>query len=116
MSDDEKALEQVVLTRLLRLNATVQGLVTGVVVGLAIFIATNWLVIKGGDVVGPHLSLLSHFFIGYSVSFVGSVIGFVYGSIAGFMVGYGVTSMYNHIVELKERNASPTDGHHALHG
>jgi hypothetical protein len=116
MATDEKNLEKVVLTRLLRLNATVQGLVTGIVVGLGIFIATNWLVIKGGDVVGPHLSLLSHFFIGYSVSFVGSVIGFVYGFIAGFILGYAVTSMYNHIVELKERNASPTDGNHARHG
>jgi len=115
MPSDEKNLEKVVLTRLLRLNAKVQGVVTGIVAGLGIFIATNWLVVKGGDVVGPHLSLLSHFFIGYSVSFVGSVIGFAYGFIAGFIVGYGVTGMYNHIVELKERNASATNGNNARH-
>src|SRR5215510_16253148 len=116
MVDERRALEQLVLTRTLRLNATIQGIVTGIVAGLGIFIATNWLVLKGGDVVGPHLSLLSHFFIGYSVSFVGSVIGFAYGFIAGFIVGYGVTGMYNHIVELKERNASLTDGNNARHG
>jgi ABC-type dipeptide/oligopeptide/nickel transport system permease subunit len=103
MAEDEKTLEKVVLTRLLRLNAMVQGVVTGSVAGLAIFIATNWLVLKGGDVVGPHLSLLSQFFIGYRVSFVGSLIGFAYTFVAGFIVGYGVTGMYNWLVDLKER-------------
>jgi len=66
MAEYEKTLEELVLTRILHLNAKVQGVVTGIVAGLAIFIATNWLVLKGGSVgphgdliVGPHLSLLS---------------------------------------------------------
>jgi len=103
MAEDKNALEQVVLTRLLRLNATVQGFVTGLVAGLAVFIATNWLVLKGGDVVGPHLSLLGQFFIGYRVTFVGSLIGFAYAFVAGFVVGYVVAGMYNWIAELRER-------------
>jgi len=53
MTNDRTALENVALTRLMRLNAIVQGLVTGVLAGLAIFIATNWLIIKGGTVVDP---------------------------------------------------------------
>jgi len=60
----ERKLEDVVLTRVLRLNATIQELVMGLMLGLAIFVATNWLVLKGGPVVGPHLSLLSQFFLG----------------------------------------------------
>ncbi len=115
MAEDEKTREKVILTRLLRLNATVQGFVTGIVAGLGIFIATNWLVLKGGDVVGPHLSLLGQFFIGYEVTFVGSLIGFVYGFAAGFVVGYGVARMYNYIADLRERNVSPIDGDHARH-
>jgi ABC-type dipeptide/oligopeptide/nickel transport system permease subunit len=103
MAEDEKDLEKVVLTRLLRLNATVQGVVTGLVTGLAIFIATNWLVLKGGDVVGPHLSLLSQFFIGYRVSFVGSFIGLAHGFVGGFIVGYCVARIYNYVVGLTER-------------
>jgi hypothetical protein len=99
---DEKALENVVLTRLLRLNAKVQGFVTGIVTGLGIFVATNWLVLKGGEVVGPHLSLLRHFFIGYRVTFIGSLIGFAYGFVAGFGVGYFVARMYNWIGGLRE--------------
>ena len=109
MAGDEKALEEVVLTRILRLNATVQGLVSGIVAGFAIFIATNWLVLKGGYVVGPHLSLLSQFFIGYRVTFFGSLIGFVYGFAAGFVVGYGVARMYNWIAAFKESKRSGRD-------
>ena len=86
MAEDEKTLGTVVLTRLLRLNAIMQGVVTGIVAGLGIFIATNWLVLKGGDVVGPHLGLLGHFFIGYKVSFVGSFIGFAYAFVTGFLI------------------------------
>jgi hypothetical protein len=102
MAENEKALERVVLSRIMKLNATLQGLVTGIVAGLAVFIATNWLVLKGGDVVGPHLSLLSQFFIGYRVTFVGSLIGFAYAFVAGFVVGYVVARMYNWIAELRE--------------
>jgi hypothetical protein len=104
MAEDEKTLEKVVLTRLLRLNATVQGVVTGIVAGLGIFVATNWLVIKGGDEIGPHLGLLGQFFIGYEVTFVGSLIGFVYAFVTGFIVGYGVARTYNCIVALRENN------------
>jgi hypothetical protein len=109
MAEDEKDLEKVVLTRLLQLNATVQGVVTGLITGLAIFIATNWLVLKGGDVVGPHLRLLGQFFIGYDVTFAGSLIGFVYGFAAGFVVGYGVARMYNWIAAFKESKRSGRD-------
>ena len=103
MAEDEKTLGKVVLTRLLRLNAIMQGVVTGIVAGLGIFIATNWLVLKGGDVVGPHLGLLGHFFIGYNVSFVGSLIGFVYAFVTGFLIGYFTARIYNRIVDVRER-------------
>jgi len=107
--DEDQTLEKVVLTRLLRLNATIHGVVAGVIAGLAVFIATNWLVLKGGVVVGPHLGLLGQFFIGYEVTFVGSLIGLLYGFAAGFVVGYGIARMYNYVVEYKERNVSRRD-------
>lgn len=102
MAEVEKVVEELVLTRLLRLNATIQGVVTGLITGLGIFLATNWLVLKGGEVVGPHLSLLSQFFIGYRVTFVGSVIGFAYGFVFGFLTGYLVARMYNWLADLRE--------------
>src|SRR3990170_6071174 len=101
MTEREKAPEEVVLTRLLRLNANVHGVVTGIVAGLGVFIATNWLVLKGGKVVGPHLSLLSQFFIGYRVSFLGSIIGFFYGFAVGTLAGATIGWIYNKIVDLR---------------
>jgi hypothetical protein len=100
---DEKELKKIVLVRTLRLNAKIQGIIVGLSAGLLILFATNWLLIKGGDVVGPHLALLGQFFIGYEVSFVGSLIGFAYAFVVGFLGGYCVARLYNSIVDLKEQ-------------
>ncbi len=99
--EQERELEEVVLTRLMRLNATVFGVVFGLVIGLVIFLATIWLVLKGGTVIGPNLSLLSNFFIGYSVTFLGSIIGFLYGFVLGFLIGFLIATLYNWIVDLR---------------
>jgi hypothetical protein len=90
------------MTRLLRVSAAVHGIVAGLILGLGIFVATNWLVLKGGRVVGPHLALLSQFFIGYRVSFTGSLIGFAYGFALGFLLGYAVAWLYNRLLALGE--------------
>ena len=102
MASDEKDLQKLVLVRLLRLNAKVEGFVTGVVAGLIVFVSTNWLILKGGNVVGPHLSLLGQYFAGYEVTFTGSLIGFAYAFVLGFLIGFGVTAMYNWIVDFRE--------------
>ena len=95
MPDVDNDLAEIVLTRLARFNATVEGLVFGTLLGILIFLATNWLILKGGENVGAHLALLGQFFIGYRVTFVGSVIGFGYGFITGFIAGYLVSILYN---------------------
>jgi len=102
MSAQDKELEQVILTRIVRLNAKIQGTVTGLIAGLVLFLATNWLVLKGGYPVGPHLGLLSQFFIGYRVSFIGSLIGFAYAFVCGFVAGYAVAWIYNRIADGRQ--------------
>jgi hypothetical protein len=106
--NNDQALENVVLTRVMRLNANVNGLVTGLMLALGIFVATNWLVLKGGDVVGPHLGLLGQFFIGYEVSFGGSLIGFAYGFATGFSLGYLVARLYNWVAAVRENKRHST--------
>jgi hypothetical protein len=86
---------------ILRFNGNILGLVFGTVGALVVFLATNWLVIKGGDRVGPHLSLLGQFFIGYSVTFVGSLIGAAYAFVSGYVAGLIVAYVYNGVVWLK---------------
>jgi ABC-type dipeptide/oligopeptide/nickel transport system permease subunit len=94
--------EEKLFSGLLLLNAKVMGLVLGLLFGLGIFIATNWLVIKGGEHVGRNLQLLSQYFIGYRVTFAGSFIGFLYGFATGTMCGAFVGWFYNKIALFRK--------------
>lgn len=82
---------------LLRINARAWGIAVGLLFGLGLFVATNVLVLKGGDTVGPHLGLLSMFFPGYSVTFVGSLVGFIYAFVLGYAAGRLIGVVYNWI-------------------
>lgn len=84
------------------LNAKAMGLALGLICALIIFIATNWLVLKGGRTVGPNLGLLSQYFIGYRVSFVGSLIGSAYGFALGTLCGALVGWIYNKIAAFRK--------------
>ena len=97
LADDE--LRQVEKT-LMRMNEQGCGIAFGLLLGLGLFVATNILVVKGGEVVGPHLGLLSMFFPGYRVTFLGSIIGFVYAFVVGYGFGRTVSVIYNRLVGL----------------
>jgi len=98
----EIAHEEKLFSGTLWLNVKVVGLVLGLVSGLAIFIATNWLVIRGGETVGPHLQLLSQYFIGYRVSFLGSFVGFAYGFAVGTLCGALIGWIYNKVAGARK--------------
>jgi hypothetical protein len=102
MANDDKAIEQLVLTRLLRLNAMIMGFIAGAIGGIGLFLATLFLVIKGGTNVGAHLGLLNHFFPGYSVTWGGSILGLIYGFITAFIVGFFIAAVYNWLAEWRE--------------
>ena len=97
MTETHDDLDSTLAVRILRLEAVVQGVAWGLVAGLLLFAATNILVLKGGRVIGPHLSLLRQFFVGYEVTFVGSLIGFAYAFLCGFVAGYLVSIVYNRV-------------------
>ena len=80
---------------LLRLNGRAWGIACGLLFGLVLFAATNILLILGGKNVGQHLSLLSVYFPGYEVTFVGSLIGFVYAFVVGYATGRIICGVYN---------------------
>ena len=108
MKDEKLAGQNKLFSAVLRLNTKILGMVLGLLFGSAIFIATNWLIIKGGPttpsgeyVVGPHLQLLSQFFIGYKVSFLGSIIGFFYGFALGTLCGSSIGWIYNKIAVFR---------------
>ncbi len=95
-------------TNFYRANERVFGLSFGLTIGLIIFFATNLILIRGvhvdsgGEyVAGPHLQLLSQFFIGYRVSFLGSIIGLAYGFALGALSGKMIGWIYNRIVDFR---------------
>jgi hypothetical protein len=93
--------EERLFSSVLRLNAKILGLSLGLLCGLGIFIATNWLILKDGKVVGPHLQLLGQYFIGYRISFFGSLIGFAYGFAVGTLSGSLIGWIYNRITNFR---------------
>jgi hypothetical protein len=83
--------------RLLALNARAWGIALGLALGGGLFIATMFLVVLSGPNPGQHLRLLSVFFPGYSVSVVGSFIGFVYAFVLGYALGRIIGMVYNRL-------------------
>jgi hypothetical protein len=89
--------QQSVQAALLRLNARAWGISAGLFLGGGLFLATIFLVIRGGPMVGRHLTLLSVFFPGYSVTWLGAFIGFVYAFVLGYALGRVIGSVYNRL-------------------
>lgn len=94
MSNNEQELQVAIR----RLNARAWGIAVGLLLGGGLFLATNILVLKGGRNVGQHLGLLSQYFPGYSVSFLGSLIGFIYAFVGGYIIGRAIGYVYNRLV------------------
>ena len=98
MSDQLSREENHLLTKkILAIHEQGWGIGIGSVLGLGLFIATNILVVKGGEDMGSHLGLLRLYFPGYSVSFVGSLIGFVWAFVAGYAIGRVIATIYNRL-------------------
>jgi hypothetical protein len=75
------------------------GLAVAIVMGVGLFLASVWLILRGGEVVGPHLSLLGHYLRGYEVSWSGALVGTVEGAAVGFLVGYIGSRLRNGFVD-----------------
>jgi hypothetical protein len=106
MHFEQKQIERAVVV----LNAKLFGILIGFLSGSVLFLATNFLILKGGEHVGAHLALLSVFFPGYRVTVFGSIIGFFYMFLLGCIAGIVIGLVYNKIARTSAYNT----GH--LHG
>jgi hypothetical protein len=89
--------QRILMKTLARANEQGWGIAFGLLLALGLFFATSILVIKGGDHPGPHLSLLRVYFPGYSVTWFGSAVGFVYAFVAGYAIGRTIATLYNRL-------------------
>ncbi len=97
---DEPDTNALIVQSLAKLDAVALGVSLGTLCGLGIFLATNVLVLKGGEEIGPTLELLNQYFIGYEVTPVGSLIGLFYGFATGFLAGFLIAILRNFVVAV----------------
>src|SRR5712691_8126224 len=85
-----------------KIQAGVLAVTCALIGGIGLFVMTAWLLIKGGPQVGAHLQLLGQYFIGYSVTWKGSLVGLFYGALTGGSAGWAVGTVYNWIVGIRQ--------------
>lgn len=97
MIKDDDELRRIAEGELSPVNAVAMALASGLVAGLVLFVATNWLLLRGDPEPGPHLSLLSQYFFGYRVSFFGSLVGFAWAFAIAFTSVWAGALIYNKV-------------------
>ena len=98
---DEKDLERLIESRVMRMNAGVLALVAGILAAIVLFVLTNVLVLKGGPNPGTHLILLRNYLPGYTITFPGSLVGGVEAFAYGWIIVYAGARLYNWVVDLR---------------
>jgi hypothetical protein len=76
----------------MQLNKKALGLAAGILWGLSVLLMTVWAVMAEG---GNTLQVLARFYLGYSVSWTGALIGLGYGFLDGFIGGWLLAWLYN---------------------
>jgi len=75
------------------LNPTRLGIAGGIIGGVCMFLVTLFSLYTG--YAAPFLTLLSSVYVGYKISWIGSIIGLIYGFIDGFIKLYVLAWIYN---------------------
>ena len=89
--------EKLLRKRLARAHEQGWGIAAGLFFGMGLALATAVLLVRGGENLGAHLALLRVYFPGYSVTWLGCVVGFVYAFVAGYAFGRSVAAIYNRL-------------------
>ncbi|HEY7471298.1 MAG TPA: hypothetical protein VIE68_03035 [Gemmatimonadota bacterium] len=98
VSSEERALIEVAVARL---RAGILAIVFAMLCGTGLFVATAWLLIKGGENVGATLGLLGNYLPGYAVSWPGSFVGLAYGAVIGGAMGWSLARIYNRLARTR---------------
>ncbi len=77
----------------MRLNTWSFALGTGLVLGGVVFLATVMVLVQDGG--GHTLGLLKVYYLGYSVSWGGSIVGLFWGFVNGFVAGAVIALVHN---------------------
>ena len=81
------------------------GLSLGVVWGFAVFLGTIWAILQGR---GTTVGLLMHYYPGFTVSYLGAVVGLVWGFIYGFAGGVLIAWFYDLFCKMLYKSEAST--------
>ena len=85
-----------------RYDPVALGAAVATVAGSGLFLATAILLLRGGEVVGPNLSLIGVFLFGFEASWRGAVVGAVEAAALGFVFGAGLAAVINRLIAFHE--------------
>lgn len=93
----DRALSPALLATFSPLHKAAFGIATGLVSAIAIFTLTAFHILVNPSN-APDIALLNKFFYGYSVSWTGAAIGFVWAGFTGFVMGWFAAFVRNVVI------------------
>ena len=99
---DAASVEELLEEAFARYDPIALGGALGVVAGSCLFLATTVLLLRGGETVGPNLSLLGTYLLGYDVSWAGALLGSLEATIGGFALGAVMAGLINALIGIHE--------------
>lgn len=79
----------------MKLNVNAFALTCGIIWGVGLFLVTWWIIVLNGATGEP--TFIGRVYLGYSISPLGSIIGFVWASVDGLIAGAIFAWLYNRI-------------------
>ncbi len=106
--------ERVIERAFARLDPVALGAAFAVVAGVGLFLATAVLLLNGATRL-EEVALLGQYFLGFSVTWKGAVIGLLEAAAGGFALGYATARLRNHALaayatRLRRRLAAEVEG------
>jgi hypothetical protein len=88
----------------LRFDGNYLGFALGSVVALGLVITTNWLVLRGTADESMHAVLLAQYLPGYSISFLGSIIGAIELFAVTYLLSLLFSWIYNNVARVRGKD------------
>jgi hypothetical protein len=87
--------DRVIAAAFAKIDPLAMGIALSVVSGLGVFMATAILLLRGGPAVGPTLSLIGNYLLGFEVTWTGALLGLLEGGMWGFALGAVAAGLRN---------------------
>jgi len=84
----------------MKLNVKSFALTCGILFGIGFMLATWWLIVW--DTPGDIMKKFASFFIGYTFTYAGGLLGLVWGFVYAFVIGGIFASLYNKLTGNKK--------------